>query len=120
MWNEGKKTFTAGEDLAAKRRVKIKSGTTTTPPEVEYADAGAAFIGITEYSVDSGDQVAVKLKNAEGTFEVECVIDTAIARGTSLYGAADGKLSDAVSGTAQATSLEAAAVDNEHLEVVLA
>lgn len=120
MWNEGKKTFKAGEDLEAKRRVKIESGTTTTPPGVVYADAGEDFIGVTEYAVNDGDDVTIKLKSAEGTFEVECLIDSAIAIGASLYGAADGMLSDAVSGSVQATALEAAAADNEHIEVLLA
>ena len=117
MWTEGSKTFKAGEDLEAKRRVKIESGTTNDPPEVAYADAGEDFIGVTEYAVDDGDMVAVKLNSAPGTFEVECVIDSAIARGTVLYGAADGKVSDAVSGTAQGISMEAAGADNQHIEV---
>ena len=34
MFNEGIRTFTAYEDLEARRRVKIKSSTTKTPPEV--------------------------------------------------------------------------------------
>ena len=106
MWNEGIKTFTAGEDLEARRRVKIKALTTTTPPEVEYADAGEDWIGVTEYAVLNGEQVAVKLNNASGTFEIECVVVSEIARGTVLYGAADGKVSDASSGTAQGIAME--------------
>jgi len=116
-WNEGIKTFVAGEDLEAKRRVKVENATTNDPPEVVYADAGEDFIGVTEYAVDDGDDVAVKMNSAPGTFEVECTIDSAIARGTVLYGAADGKVSDASSGTAQGISLEAAATDGDHLEV---
>lgn len=116
MWNEGKKTFKAGEALEANRRVKIESGTTNDPPEVVYADAGEAYIGVTEYAVADGDMVAVKLKNADGTFEIECDIGTAIARGATLYGAADGKVSDTVSGTAQFTSMQAAGANNEHIE----
>ena len=121
-WNEGVKTFKAGEDLESKRRVKIESGTTNDPPEVVYADADEDFIGVTEYAVDDGDMVAVRLKNSPGTFEVECTVSTAIARGTALYGAADGKLSDnSNSGayTQQATSLVAAGASNEHIEVLL-
>jgi hypothetical protein len=118
MHTKSPKTFTAGEDLEAKRRVKIKSGTTTSPPEVEYADAGEVPAGVTEYAVDSGDLVAVKLWNEGGTFEVESIIGTAIAVGASLYGAADGRLSDTVSSTAQATAMEAAAADNDHIEVL--
>jgi hypothetical protein len=106
MYNEGNKTFTAGEALAAKRRVKIKSGTTSDPPEVVYADAGEDFIGVTEYAVANTELVAVKLNSSPGTFECECVVDSAIARGTILYGANDGKVSDASSGSAQGTAME--------------
>lgn len=106
-WNEGIKTFQAGEDLEARRRVKIESGTVTTPPEVVYADAGEDYIGVTEYAVKDGDPVAVKMNNAPGTLEIECTVNAAIARGTVLYGAADGKVSDASSGTAQGIALEA-------------
>jgi hypothetical protein len=105
-WNEGVKTFTAGEALAAKRRVQIKSGTTTTPPEVDYADAGADFIGVTEYAVGNGELVGVKLNSSPGTFECVCTIGASIARGTVLYGANDGKVSDTSSGTAQGIAME--------------
>jgi len=57
------------------------------------------------------------MNNGPGTFEIECVIDSAIARGTVLYGADDGKVSDASSGTAQGISLEAAATNGDHIEV---
>ncbi len=115
-WNEGIKTFKAGELLEARRRVKVESGTTNDPPEIVYADAGEDFIGVTEYAVKDGADVAVKMNSASGTFEVECVVDSAIARGTVLYGAADGKVSDASSGTAQGIALEVGA-DNAHIEV---
>lgn len=115
-WNPGVKTFVAGEALAAYRRVKIKSGTVTDPPEVEYADAGEDFIGVTQYAVESGADVAVKLCTGPGTFEIECLVDSAIARGTVLYGADNGLVSDASSGTAQGIALEAG-VDNAVIEV---
>lgn len=115
---DGKRTFQAGEDLEAKRRVKIEGGTTTTPPEVVYADAGEDFVGITEYAVSDGDLVSCRLINGAGTFEVECLVDSAIARGTVLYGGADGVLTDASSGSAQGVSMEVG-VDNAHLECVV-
>lgn len=115
-WNNGIATFKAGEALEAKRRVKIESGTTNDPPEVVYADAGEDFIGVTEYAVADGDMVAVKMNSAPGVFEVECLVDSAIARGTVLYGADDGMVSDASSGTAQGISLEVGA-DNQHIRV---
>jgi hypothetical protein len=63
---------------------------------------------VTEYAVADGELVAVKLNNAPGTFEICCAVSSAIARGTVLYGAADGKVSDASSGSAQGVSLVAA------------
>ena len=116
MWNEGVRTFKAGEALEAKRRVKIESGTTNDPPEVVYADAGEDYVGITEYAVADEEPIAVRLVTCPGTFEVEVAVSSAIARGTVLYGAADGKLSDASSGSAQGIALEAAGASGDHLE----
>lgn len=112
-----KKTFTAGEALAAKRRVKIESGTTTDPPEVVYADAGEDFIGVTEYAVADGALVSVRMNSAPGTFECECTVGSAIARGTTVYGAADGKVSDTSSGTAQGIAMEAASASGDIIEI---
>lgn len=117
MYNEGIKTFLADVALAGRRRVKIKAGTTTTPPEVEYAGAGEDYIGITEYAVIADDPVAVKLKSAPGTFEVEVTVGASIAVGTVLYGAANGMLSDTSNGSAQAVALEAGET-NAIIEVV--
>jgi len=116
--NEGIKTFYAGEALEKRRRVKIKAGTVLDPPEVEYADAGEDYIGVTEYGVASGELIAIRLINFPGTFDIECAVSASIARGTVLYGAADGKVSDASSGTAQGISLEAA-VDGAIIEAAL-
>lgn len=118
----GIKTFYAGEALAARRRVKIDTSspaTVTDPPEVVYADAGEDYIGVTEYAAASGELVAVKLVNAPGTFEICCDIGSAIARGTVLYGAADGKISDTSSGSAQGIALQAGAADGDIIEVAL-
>ncbi|MBN2568137.1 MAG: hypothetical protein JXB42_01770 [Deltaproteobacteria bacterium] len=115
----GIKTFTAGEDLAAHRRVKIDSGVpAANPAEVVYAGAGEDFIGVTEYAAEDGELIAVKMCTGPGTFEIECVVDSAIALGTVLYGAADGKVSDASSGTAQGICIEPGTiVDNAVIEV---
>lgn len=118
-YNEGIMTFKAGEALAARRRVKIESGTTNDPPEVVYADAGEDAVGVTEFAVADTEMVSVKALNASGTFEVECTVDSAIARGTVLYAAADGKVSDASSGSAVGVSMVAAGADNEHIEVAM-
>jgi len=104
----GTKTFMAGEALAAYRLVKVESGTAMDPPEVIYADAGEDAIGSTEYAVADGLPVTIKLLNNPGTFELEAVVSSAIARGTLLYAAADGKVSDASSGSVLGVALEAA------------
>ena len=116
MYNPGTRTFTAGEALENKRRVKIKNGTTTTPPEVEYADAGEQHIGVTEYAVASGDLVAIKLRNADGTHEITAA--GAFDVDATLYGAADGKVDDAASGSAIGKAVEAATADGDIVETV--
>jgi hypothetical protein len=118
MWNEGSKTFKADEKLEAHRRVKIDTtNTTAAPPKILYADAGEDYIGVTEFSAATGDLVSVKLNDAPGTLEIECTIGSAINVGTTLYGAADGKVSDTSSGTAQGIAMQAASASNEHIEV---
>lgn len=112
------KTFIAGETLAAYRLVKIESGTTMDPPEVIYADAGEDAIGFTQYAAADGASVNVQLLNKPGTCELQCVVDSAIARGAVLYAANDGKVSDASSGSAVGVSMQAA-VTGEIIEVAV-
>ena len=114
--NEGIRTFTAGEALVPNRRVKLKSGTVTTPPEVEYADAGEQHIGSTEIKSASGVAVTVRLRNQPGTRMVTAA--GAFAVGATLYGAIDGKTDDAVSGSAIGVALEAATADGDIVEVL--
>jgi len=113
----GPKTFKAGEDLEAFRRVKVESGTTTTPPEVVYADAGEAFIGITREAVDDGDYVSVDLFAKEGTFFAEAADSFSVQ--ATLYGAADGKVSDSSNGTGFLIALEAATAAGDIVEVAV-
>lgn len=121
MYVDKIKTFTAGEDLAAHRRVKIDSAVSTADPaEVIYADAGEDFIGVTEFAADDGELIAVKLCTGPGTFEIECAVDSAIALGTVLYGAADGKVSDFSSGSAQGINIEPATVVSDAVIEVVA
>jgi hypothetical protein len=118
MWNEGTKTFKADEKLESHRRVKVDTAqTTAVPVKVIYADAGEDYIGVTEFSAATGELVSVKLNDAPGTLEIECVIGSAINVGTVLYGAADGKVSDTSSGTAQGVALQQTAVSSTHIEV---
>jgi hypothetical protein len=113
----GEKTFTAGEDLEARRLVKVKSGTSESPPEVMYADDADTPIGVTEYAVDSGDPVAIRLLNDAGTFLIEASVGSAIAVMDSLYVANDGKVTEVASGTAYFQAAEAGS-DGAHLECI--
>lgn len=110
-YNIGARTFTCGEDLEKFRRVKIESGTTTSPPEVVYADAGEAYLGLTMSAESDGDPIAVEVRTylamAADTFSI----------GATLYGAADGKVSDTSSGTAQFIALEAATAAGDIVEI---
>ena len=110
MWNEGWKTFTSGEALLAKRRVKISGAT------VVYADAGEEYVGVTMADCASGADVSVKLRNAPGTFEVTAA--GAYSAAAALYGAADGKVDDVSSGYQQFTAYEAATADGDITEAV--
>jgi hypothetical protein len=113
--NLGAKAFVAGEDLEAYRRVKLSAGSGS---QVEYADAGEDFIGITGAKVASGDFVTVNLKTRGKTFKV--VAADAIAVGGSFYGSDDGKVSATVSGSIMGKLLEASASDLEVVEALLA
>ena len=105
-------TFTAGEALLPKRRVKVESGTATDPVEVVYADAGEQHIGTTgNESTADGAAVSVQPMTATGTFEGTAA--DAFSRGATLYGAADGKISDTSSGSAIGVALEAATADGD-------
>ena len=117
-YTEGSKSFKAGEDLVVNRLVKVESGTVTDPPEVVYADAGEDAIGVTLTAASDGDQVAVRLLNDGGTFQIECLVDSAIARGASLYAGASGVVTDASSGSVVGIALEAG-VDNATIEVAI-
>jgi len=112
--NLGAKAFVAGEDLEAYRRVKLSTGSGT---QVEYADAGEAFIGFTASKVSSGDFVTVNLKSTGRTFKM--VAGGAISVGANFYGANDGKISATVSGSIIGKVLEASSADLEVVEGLL-
>jgi hypothetical protein len=117
--NSGNRTFRAGEDLAAHRLVKIKSGTTTTPPEVVYADSDENFIGVTKYPMTSGDSLTIRFRNVEGSVELEA--GEAFDAGIDLFTANDGKVvdTDPGSGTARVHSLEAATAAGDIIECLI-
>jgi hypothetical protein len=116
MIESGKATFYAGAELDRYRRVKLKAGSTTSPPEVEYAGAGELHIGITDAWASLGDTLAVRLLNQPGTMKV--VAAKAIAAFAVLYGAVDGKVSDAAVGSAIGIAKTAAGQDGIILEMV--
>lgn len=117
-WREGPLTLKANATLEAHRRVKIDtSATTADPPKVVYAGAGEDMIGVTEHSAATGELVAVKQAGFGGTLEIYAKIGSAIAVGTTLYGAASGKISDTSSGSAQGIALQAAAASGDQIEV---
>ena len=114
---DGPKTYIAGEDLEAYRRVKIESGTVTDPPEVVYADAGEDCIGITLKPAKDTEPIAVQGLAKDGTF-LACAADS-FARGATLYGAADGKVSDTASGTSYFVALGAAGANLDIVEIAV-
>jgi hypothetical protein len=118
MWRDGNPVFRAGETLESKRRVKINaSEATADPAEVVYADAGEDYIGVTEFSAATDTMVTVKMIGGGGSLEIEAKVGSAINVGTTLYGAADGKVSDTSSGSAQGTALEVASASGDHIQV---
>jgi len=115
QFNLGSKAFVVNEAVIEPyRRVKLTTGSGTL---VEYADAGDAFIGVSEARGLLGEMVSIDLKNTGRTFKMEA--NGAIPVGSSFYGALDGKISATVSGTAQGRNLEATAADGEIVECIL-
>jgi hypothetical protein len=116
MWNEGPKTFVATEALEAARRVKLTSGSGTA---VEYADAADDYVGVTLKKVAIGEAVPVALKrNYSGSVEVTAAV--AITAGATIYGAADGKVGIATTGTDKyGKALEAASGDGAIIESLM-
>jgi len=114
QYNIGSKAFVAGEDLEAYRRVKLSAGSGS---QVEYADAGEDFIGITSAKASQNEHVTVDLKTRGRTFKVVAL--DAITAGGDFYGADDGKVSAVVSGSIQGKVLEESADDLEVVEVLM-
>ena len=114
QYNIGSKAFVAGEALEANRRVKLSAGSGS---QVEYADAGEDFIGITSAKAALNEHVTVDLKTSGRTFKMVAL--DAIAVGGDFYGTDDGKISAVVSGSIQGKVLEASADDLEVVEGLL-
>jgi len=109
-------TFTAGEALAIYRRVKMSSA---SGENVEYADEGDNFIGVTQEAAASSGLISVADKKQPGTQKLTA--SGAVALGDLVYGADDGKVSTTVSGPPIGTciGIEAALADGDVIEVLL-
>jgi hypothetical protein len=116
MYNEGIRTFTANGALTDKCRVKVTTGSTTDPIEVEVAGAGEQHIGITEYAAADAALVAVRLRTYPGTHEG--VATEAIEVGDTLYAAAAGGIKDTSDGTAIGIALEQATASGDIIEFI--
>ena len=117
-WVEGIRSYKANETLEAHRRVKVDtSATTASPVKIVYADV-EDYCGVTLGSAATGEMVAVMPSGMGSTLEIECKVGSAINVGTVLYGAADGKVCDTASGTAQGVALQQTAVSSTHIEVL--
>ena len=114
QFNIGSKAFLAGEALEPYRRVKLSAGSGT---QVEYADAGEAFIGFTAAKAAQGEMVSIDLKTRGRTFKATAA--GAVTAGADYYGAIDGKISATVSGSIQGKVLEATSADGEIIEALV-
>lgn len=100
------KTFTANGAVLANRRVKLSAGSTTKPPQVEYAGAGDACIGVALTNAADTELVTVKLLASGGTFLLKT--SGGVTQGAPLYGTASGCVDDTGTGTTQFVALDAA------------
>lgn len=110
----GTKAFTATAAIEAHRLVKLTAASGT---HVEKTGAGDAPIGVCPADVALGGIAPVDLRSNTRTYK--CVASKAIAAGSAIYAAADGKVSDAVVGSQLGTALEASTNDLDVIEVLL-
>ena len=111
QYDVGCRTFTAGGAIAQYERVKM-SGTSVV--QAGLTDVG---IGIAQRAAASGELVAVKLWNSDGTFKM--IAAGAVTAGAVVNTAASGKCDDATTSTSLKLgyALEAAAASGDIFEV---
>lgn len=117
-YTRGQTTFTAAEDLEKHRLVRVKSGSATTPVEVEYTDSGIVM-GVTDESAKQGELVSIKPLNIEGTYEFEAATGSSISVGDAVFintDTRDGRVTDTNTGYYVGQSADTA-VANEIFEV---
>jgi len=113
--DSGFKTFEADAAISQYARVILESdGKVVTAGITEIGDGIAQ-----EAAFASGDKIAVKLWNSQGTFKMIAV--EALAVGATLYTEAAGKVQDTAASTSFdfAKALEAATADGDVIECVL-
>ena len=116
MKTEGKWTALADAAMLRKELVQIKAGSSTSPAEVETLGANDTPIGINEFAVSTaGDEVTVEPLHG-GTRE--CVALSALTVGAEFESGASGKIHAVTSGPTLGMVKEAAAADDDIVEVV--
>ncbi len=108
-------TMIADVEIAQKLRVKLKTGTTTAPPEVDIAGTELG-IGTNEALVAVGKDAAINTWNKSGSLEM--VASSAISVGDEVEAVAGGKVATFSAGTKVGTALEAATADGDIIEVL--
>jgi hypothetical protein len=106
--------FTCGGTVPVGSRVKIVTGEILVAgvgADDELLEVGTAF----KSGVD-GDVIPVVPRNAQGV--VMMIADAAIAGGVAVYGAADGKVSETVSGAPLGVTVDASAADEDPIPVL--
>ena len=116
QYNDGIRAYTANGDLTKYMRVKLSSGSTTEPIQVEAAGAGEQHIGYVYRDADDTDIVSIKLRTSSGTQQAKAA--GAITKGATIYGAASGCVDDVSSGSAIGVAMDAATASGDIIEVV--
>ena len=109
------RTYLAGSDVKADRRVKIKAGSTSDPLEVEHCTASDQGFGYVQFDAAAGETVTVRFDNAQGT--QQAVASGAISAGAQLFAAAAGRVAAAGTVALGYHAEEAAAELDDVIEV---
>ena len=104
------KSYLATGAIGVYLRVKKNAGT------VEVAGVADASIGVTTANVATGEPVTIQLKSATGSYFYTA--SKAIAINAPVYGAAAGKITDAVGGEFLGFAEIAAGSDGDVIEVL--
>lgn len=109
-------TCTADIEIAQKLRVKIKTGTTSEPPEVDIAGAGVRGIGTNEMLVAADKVASINTYNKSGSLEM--VANGVVGVGAVVYAAAGGKIGTTAAGDPIGFALQAATADGDIIEIL--